>query len=432
MIRRVKSELAGLRGYQGQFWLNFAAMFLYLASSSFVFPYLGLYMRDTLGISLTLVGVVQGVSSFAGMPFQVLGGLWADRRGRRGVLLLSLLASALLFATLAVVHALWLVVALVVAQGALGWPMFLTASNAIVADLVPPERTAEAYGLMRVAMNAGVIAGPAIAGLALAGGARFAELFVTAAVGCAALYLLLLLRLRETRPAGAPNAAIAAGGAAPVAPPGGDETALGAAVDPFVMEPRRGYASVLHDRRFLALCAVSLLPLFCYGHIVTTLPVYLSTFHGVPASTFGLLISFNGLLILVAQYPLIRALQTRDHLLLASVASALLGVGIGGAVLGGQIWWLIVIMMLFTIGEMIFVPISSSIVAALAPEAARGRYMGVWSLVWVGGQAVAPTTMGWAMSGLGRASYLIVVVAGFAGAALFIVLRRVSPGPSPA
>jgi MFS family permease len=94
VVRRVKSELDELRGYQGQFWLNFAAMFFYLASSSFVFPYLGLYMRDTLGISFTLIGLVQGASSFAGMPFQVFGGFWADHRGRRGVLLLSLLSSA--------------------------------------------------------------------------------------------------------------------------------------------------------------------------------------------------------------------------------------------------------------------------------------------------------------------------------------------------
>jgi MFS family permease len=423
----VKRELGELRGYRSQFWLNFAAMFLYLASSSFVFPYLGLYMRDTLGISLTLVGVVQGVSSFAGMPFQVLGGFWADRRGRRGVLLLSLLASAVLFAALAFAHAFWLVVTLVVAQGALGWPMFLTASNAMVADLVPPDRTAEAYGLMRVAMNGGVIAGPAIAGLALAGGAGFGELFITAAIGCAALYVLLLLRLQETRPAGA----LAPAGEARTAPQA-EETALGAAVDPFIPERSGGYGTVLRDRRFLLVCAVSLLPLFCYGHIVTTLPVYLNAFLGVPASTFGLLISFNGLLILVVQYPLIRALQTHDHLLLAGLASALLGIGIGGAVLGGQIWWLIIIMVLFTIGEMVFVPISSSIVATLAPEAARGRYMGVWSLVWVGGQAVAPTTMGWAMSGLGRASYLIVIGVGFAGAALFVALRRISGRPSPA
>jgi MFS family permease len=401
-------------------------MLFYLASSSFVFPYLGLYMRDTLGISFTLIGVVQGVSSFAGMPFQVLGGFWSDRRGRRGVLLLSLLSSAVLFAALAFVHAFWLVVTLVVAQGALGWPMFLTASNAMVADLVPPDRTAEAYGLMRVAMNGGVIAGPAIAGLALKGGAGYGELFITAAVGCAVLYLLLLLRLRETRPAGA-AAPIAATRAAPA-----EETALGAAVDPFVPAPGGGYGAVLRDRRFLLVCAVSLLPLFCYGHIVTTLPVYLNGFLGVSPSTYGLLISFNGLFILLVQYPLIRALKSCDHLLLAALASALLGIGIGGAVIGGQLWWLVVIMVVFTFGEMIFVPISSSIVAGLAPEATRGRYMGVWSLVWVGGQAVAPTTMGWAMSGLGRGSYVIVIGVGFLGAALFIALRRSIGRPSAA
>jgi MFS family permease len=220
---RLDADLGGLRGYPGQFWLNFVAVFLFLASSSFVFPYLGLYLRENLGISLTLVGVAQGVSSFAGMSFQILGGFWADRRGRRGVMLLALAASAVLFGALVVAHAVWLAVSLVIAQGALGWPMFLTASNAMVADLVPQDRTAEAYGLLRVAMNAGVIAGPAIAGLALANGADFGDLFLTAAAGCAALFVLLLVRLRETRPAAAA------------------EQALGAAVDPFVGEPRGGH-----------------------------------------------------------------------------------------------------------------------------------------------------------------------------------------------
>lgn len=412
----VRQEFEGLRGYSSQFWLNFAAMLLFLASSAFVFPYLGLYLHRSLGMSLTSVGLVQGAASFAGLPLQVLGGFWADRHGRRGLMLLSLGASAVLFTALAFTSAVWLAVSLVIAQGALGWPLFLTASNAMVADLVPGRRTVEAYGLLRVAMNAGVIAGPAIAGFALARGAGFRDLFITAAAGCGALCLLLQLRLRETRPKLTETERL-----------DGHEGAVGAAVDPFVASSPRGYRAVFRDQRFMAFCAVSLLPLFCYGHIVTTFPVYLNDFFDLPAATFGMLISFNGLLILLLQFPLVRRLQDRDHLLLVSAASVLLGVGIGGALFGGNLSWLFLLMVLFTVGEMIFVPISSSIVASLAPVSLRGRYMGFWSLVWVGGQAMSPATMGWAMSGLGRLSYAIVVTTGFAGGALFVLLRRSVP-----
>lgn len=460
MPRRLAGRARRAYGsFPGQFWLVFAATFFYLGSSAIVFPFFGIYMTERLGISRTLAGVVLGASSLAGLPMQLFGGAWADRRGRRGVMLFSLVASSLVSFGLAAVTTVWQAVLLVLLNGAFGWPLFLTASNAMVADLVDQDRTAEAYGIVRVAVNAGVVGGPAVAGFALAAGVSFAWLFGVAGLGCAALFAVLLVRLAETRPepaavltsAGPLDAAEAvaaaaerlvphvAEGASAAAPAGAPAAATPARAR---AAPASGYVVILRDRTFLIFCLVSLLPLFCYGQIVSTFPVYLTQFLHLPLEQWGLLLSLNAVLIVVLQYPLVRRLRGRDDIRLLALASALLAIGIGGAALVYGLWQLWLLMILFSFGEMLFVPLSTSLVSGMSTLEERGRYMGAWSLVWIGGQALSPLYAGWGMDVLGgRAAFLVVLAAGLAGAALYPLLcrgvreresqRRASPPAAP-
>lgn len=410
--------LAGGRALPPQFLLLVAATFLYLAAASLVFPFMGIYMHERLHVSLTSVGLVLGCASVAGLPLQVVGGWWADHRGRRGVMLFAMLASALLTASLALVHVLWALVAVVVLQGALGWPLFLTVSNAMVADLVPAERGAEAFGLVRIALNLGAVFGPMLAALTLGAGLSYATLFVVAGAGQFALWGVLVWRLRETRP---PAAARAAGARR--------------------RGERAGYRLVLSDRRFLAFCAVAVLPLFVYGQIVSTFPVFVTTFLDVSVSRWGVLLAFNALIIVALQYPLVRRLQHRRHYLLVALGSLLLGVGMGGSSVAVGFWTLAALMVAFSVGEIIFVPFATGVASEMASEAERGRYMGIWSLVWVGGQALGPLFSGKLMdSAGGRGAYLVVLAAGLLGAGLFAALpgaRRLpraaeaGGGPSP-
>ena len=435
MPRRLAGRARRAYGsFPGQFWLVFAATFFYLASSAIVFPFFGIYMTERLGISRTLAGVVLGASSLAGLPMQLFGGAWADRRGRRGVMLFSLVASALVSFGLAAVTTIWQAVLLVLLNGAFGWPLFLTASNAMVADLVDQDRAAEAYGIVRVAVNAGVVAGPAVAGFALAAGVSFAWLFGASGLGCAALFAVLVVRLAETRPepaavvtsAGPLDAAeaIAAVGERLV-PPVVDEVCAAAPPARTRAAPSSGYAVILRDRTFLIFCLVSLLPLFCYGQIVSTFPVYLTQFLRLPLEQWGLLLSLNAVLVVALQYPLVRRLRGRDDIRLLALASALLAIGIGGAALVFGLWQLWLLMIVFSLGEMLFVPLSTSLVSGMSTREERGRYMGAWSLVWIGGQALSPLYAGWGMDALGgRATFVVVLVAGLAGAALYPLLCR--------
>ena len=78
-------------------------------------------------------------------------------------------------------------------------------------------------------------------------------------------------------------------------------------------------------------------------------------------------------------------------------------------------------MAVFSFGEMLFVPLSTSLVSGMTTLAERGRYMGVWILVWIGGQALSPLITGWSMDQLGgRPAFAVVLAAGLAGGLLLL------------
>lgn len=305
-----------VRSLSTSLWLVSGSTLVFFASWSMVFPFLGVYMVRELHASISAVGLVLGSAYFAAIPVQVAGGHWADRRGRKSLMVAALAISVLLFGGLALSRWLWLTTVLAIAQGATGWPLFLVASNAMVADVTSAEQRAEAFGLVRIALNAGAAVGPAAAGLALASHAALTTVFAVAAGLCAALTLVLVGFLRETRPTSS-DAAV---------------------VQPSTVQASAGYARVLADHRFLAFCGIGLLALYCFGHLPTTLPVFLNSVLHVPASTWGYLFAFNCILVVVLQYPVIHHLRARDPLPLLALAAALIVLGVGGAAFARPGW----------------------------------------------------------------------------------------------
>jgi MFS family permease len=131
-------------------------------------------------------------------------------------------------------------------------------------------------------------------------------------------------------------------------------------------------------------------------------------------------------LIVAIQYPLVRRLPERSHLRAVALASVLLGVGVGGAAFAADGWSLWLLMAVFSFGEMLFVPLSTSLVSGMTTVAERGRYMGAWSLVWIGGQALSPLVTGWSMDTFGgRPAFAAVLAVGLAGAALLTLSHGV-------
>lgn len=400
MASRLTRSLRELRSFPSQFWVLTLGVFVYVAAAALAFPFEGIYMHRYLGASMTLVGVVFGLVPAAVMPMQFWGGQLTDRLGRRVVVLLSVTMGVVWFVGFAYVTRVWQVAILVAVESSFGWPLFQTATNAMIADLVVPEKRAEAYSVNRVAMNLGVVLGPAAAGLALGWGVTFRDLFLAAGAGCALMVVLMYILIRESRPESA------------TAPQQHRDA-----------EGRTGYRIVFHDKTFILFCLVAILPVFCIGNFGSIYSVYITDYLNVPYGQWGALLALNALVVATVQYPLVRATRFRNRMVLLAIATALLATGIGGSAFAGPLWSLVLLIVVMSVGETLLSPVASAEVSDLAPEAVRGRYMGVWTIVWNGGAALGPAFGGWAMDAFGgRQAFAILLVEGLVGAGLFLAL----------
>ncbi len=384
-----------LSEFPPQFWLLTAGLLVYVIGVDMCFPFETLFLHGSLHISMGIVGLVLGVAGLVGLPFQILGGAFADRFGRRGVLMMAVCGSAVLYIGLGLSHTLLQVVILVVVEAAFGWSMFLTGSNAMIADLTVEYRRAEAFGLVRTAINVSMVIGPLVALAFLRGSSGFRGLFIAGGAVCLIFLVIIVGGLRETKPAAAGHGPAAA-----------------------------GYGHILRDRRFLAFCGVALLPLYGFGQVVSTFPVALQQTLGITAGQWARLLLVYALGLSILQFPVIRLTRAWNPLLLCSAASALMGVGLGLGPLLPWGWPTAALVLLVSLGVVLLIPVASAVVATLAPLELRGRYMGAWTIVYLGGYALGPLCGGFAMDTLGsRRAFLVVGALGLAGAVCFPLLR---------
>ena len=182
---------------------------------------------------------------------------------------------------------------------------------------------------------------------------------------------------------------------------------------------------MLADRRFCAFCAVSLLPLFIFGQMYSTFPVLLTGYLHLKPAAWGLLMSYSALVIVVSQYPIVRAVKRFDPMYQVALASLLFGCGVGLTAFVPASWPLLLTIAALSLAQALFGPVTSAIVARLAPAEIRGRYMGAWTLVWQAGQgSLGPIFGGLVLARLGpHVTFGAIVVMGLAGACLYPMLR---------
>lgn len=394
-VRRV---IADLRTLPRQFWMLAAGIFVYLVGVEMTYPYQTLYLNEQLGVSMTTLGLILGVSLLATLPLQIAGGALCDKIGRRPVLIVAIVGSMVLYLGLGLTRDLGVIVVLIVVEAAFGWAQFITASNAMIADVTTAGQRAEAFGISRVALNAGIAVGPLLAIPLLAADPSYRLNFLASGIVCGAFLLLVLVGVRETRPATVQTVSVTA--------------------------TLRGFGAVLRDQTMVAFCLVSLLPLYAFGQIWATMPVMLSGLHDVDAQRWSVAMAVYGVSMMVLQYPVIRVLGERDHMLLLSLSCVALGGGVGAAAF---VPWpaTLACMVATALGLVLLLPLCSTVVSRLAPLPLRGRYMGMWTIFYMGGYAAGPLVGGWALDRLGgRVAYAVVAAACLAGAALFPLLRR--------
>jgi DHA1 family tetracycline resistance protein-like MFS transporter len=116
-----------------------------------------------IGSAAAIYGWLIALYSLMQFLFGPAMGALSDRFGRRPILLFSLLGLGADYLLLAVAPSLWVVAAARIIGGIMG--ASVATASAYIADITPPEKRAQNFGLIGVAFGIGFIAGPVIGGV---------------------------------------------------------------------------------------------------------------------------------------------------------------------------------------------------------------------------------------------------------------------------
>src|SRR5215207_236770 len=350
--------------YPRAFWIYNVIVFIDRLGGFMLYPFFALYLTQKFDIGMSTVGLLFGVFSISGMVGSALGGAIADRMGRKTVIVFSLVLSSLSALGMGFAPSIGIFIAVVVVVGTLssiGHP----AHEAVVADLLPENKRAEGYGIIRVVFNVAVIIAPPIAGLLIAN--SYLTLFIVDAVISLISAAIVLFALPETKPQAQANSK--------------PET---------MKQTFGGYRRVFKDAPFLAFIGVTVLMTLVYMNMNSTLGVFLRDQHGLPAIRYGSLLSINAILVVLFQFWMTRRLEKYRPMLMMAAGSLLYAIGFAMYGFVPTFALFVIAMLIITVGEMVVSPFQQSLVASFAPEDMRGRYMAVSGLSWSISFAVGP------------------------------------------
>ena len=324
-----------------------AISLIYSASLSTFWGYIGVFAVEGLHWRPGQVGLLFLVEAPMGAVANYLSGHLSDRIGRKRPIIASFLASSVNVTALAVLGGHTAVAfGLIALQGVIGAPAY-SLDRVLVADLVHEDDGRElAYATVRVAGNLGAFAGPPVAALLISVGGWSSFLIGIAGLGLAGTAITAVF-LPET------------GGHLP-----GDLTRPGS------------LRLIARDRPFLLLLLSTMLGFFVYCGFETVLPVIAVSSYGLPAPTWGLLVAIGPLLIVLGQIRLTLAVSRVPTA--GRMAAALLCMGLPFLtfIASNAVIVIALVIAVFIVGEMVWMPTSQMLAAELAPAYARGAYLG--------------------------------------------------------
>ncbi|MEQ6123035.1 MFS transporter [Pseudotenacibaculum sp. MALMAid0570] len=321
-------------------------------AGTMVIPFMSLYLTKSLGFTVPDVGWIMtcfGVGSVLG---SWLGGKLTDRIGYYKVMAVSLFLTGILFVALQYVttfagFCIGIFLVMLVAD------TFRPAMFVALSAYSKPENKTRSVTLIRLAINLGFTAGPAVGGLIITS-IGYHGLFWVDGITCllAVLLLIQVLNPKKAR-----------------------------VFDEVKVE---NPVSVYKDKPFW----IFFIAMFIFGFIFlqyfSTMPLYYRDVYHLTELEIGLLFGLNGFVIFALEMPLIKWLETVNY-----SKPALMLVGLFLTVLSFLvlIWSLpvgilVVGMLLMTIGEMIAFPFSNAFVIDRAKKGNQGEYMAFYSIAF--------------------------------------------------
>jgi MFS family permease len=328
-----------------------AASFIAVAARMSLVQFLGIYFVHRAGIDVTTVGLAFLCENVArGLAAPLFGAL-SDRLGRRPLLIVSSLATALVLPAFLLVNGPACLLLWSLALGTAG-AINIPVSSALLLDLAPPQRRQSVLALNYTTMSIAYTLGVVPAGYIAERG--YGILAAASAAGYVLVAALYLAALRGPLPL--EKAAAAAG-------------------------LLRDTLTAFADRRFALFAAIACVFPLSMGMLVTVTPLY-ATARGLGESTIGVVLGANSILVASLALPVATRIEAQGPFRLLGAAAAIIALALACfALIPGAAAGLLVGTVIYSFGEVLFSSAVPAGVARLAPAGRRGAYQGAWTLV---------------------------------------------------
>lgn len=319
-------------------------------SGTMVIPFLSLYLTESLNYTLENVGWIMSAFGVGSVLGSWMGGKLTDKYGFYPVMYLSLALTGILFIGLQFIeefYAFCFAIFLVMLVADAFRPAMFVAMN----TYSKAENKTRSVTLIRLAINLGFSAGPAIGGFIITS-INYKGLFWMDGITCLLATLVLINVLH-------PKKALV--------------------IDEQKVENPQPIRS---DGLFWIFFVAMFIFGFIFLQYFSTIPLYYRDVHALTEFDIGLLLGMNGFLIFVLEMPLIKWLGDSKYSKELLITIGLLLTGLSYVVLLMTPWIgiLIIGMLLMTLGEMIAFPFSNSFVIERSKRGKQGEYMAFYSI----------------------------------------------------
>ncbi|WP_333810161.1 MDR family MFS transporter [Flavobacterium sp.] len=353
MLKRAFHKyIDNFRGFSREIWILTLITFINRAGTM-VLPFLSKYLKEDLHFSYSQVGWIMVSFGFGSILGSWLGGKLSDKIGFYKIMIFSLLTSGVAFFGLQFVTSFeGLLVAMflimVVAD------MFRPAMFVSLGAYAKPENRTRALTLVRLAINLGFAAGPALGGLLIMS-VGYKGLFWVDGATCILAILIFWIKVKEKKKS------------------------------KFIDKENPGEVlthSVFKDKPFWIFLTGTLITGILFFQLFTTIPLYHKEQFNLSEFQTGLLLTLNGVLVFFLEMPIVSYIEKHKINKLKIITYGCLAMAISLYLLLINNWaGILIIMMIFmTFAEMFAFPFSNSFAMSRAPIGHEGRYMAIFTM----------------------------------------------------
>ncbi len=343
-------------GHPREIWLLVIVTFINRLGTM-VFPFLTVYLTAEKGFSLGEAGFLAGAFGAGSLAGSWSGGKLCDKIGENRVIFFSLSISGILLILLQFAGSFSSIMLMIFLSSMVG-ESYRPALMVAAGKYVGSSETGRTMSFLRLAISLGMSVAPALGGFVISS-FGYSWLFNIDGATClaGAIYFLLF------RPA---KSSVRK------------------------MEPgpeKKEDQNFLPEKKKIEIYPLFLLSTFIGGFIFIqwfhTVPVFLKSAWGFDEKIIGIILGSHSLIIALFEMPIIHTIEKRKKISASVIAGIVfIGSSFFPFLFPAAITFAFLAMLIWTSGNMLYIPLNNSIAMNICPSVNRGKYIGRYWMMW--------------------------------------------------